>query len=174
MATRVGKNVWRIVMPYANKNDPRRIEIDFDYNNSQKGFIIVKMGQIFKPSNSKLRPGRNFVWKPELSREDLKLKLSNHVLNMAQDYPETDGYICSYCKSPFTYITNRRSAGPITMKRSKSDPAKIHNFSIDRWDPTVTYTYENIRFCCLGCNNRKSSSTPNDWQNFKEAEHATY
>ena len=161
-------------MPYANKNDSRKADREYAYNNSQRGFIITKMGQIFKPSNSKLRPGRNCVWKPEISREDLKLKLSNHVLNMAKDYPETDGYICSYCKSPFTYITNRRSAGPIVMKRSKSDPAKIHNFSIDRWDPTVTYTYENIRFCCLGCNNRKSSSTPNDWQNFKEAEHATY
>ena len=161
-------------MPYANKNNYKISESNFKYDNSQKGFIIVKMGQIFKPSNSKLRQGRNCVWKPEISREDLKLKLSNHVLNMAKDYPETDGYICSYCKSPFTYITNRRSAGPITMKRSKSDPAKIHNFSIDRWNPTITYTYENIRFCCLGCNNRKSSSTPNDWQNFKEAEHATY
>ena len=161
-------------MPYANKNNYKISESNFKYDNSQKGFIITKMGQIFKPSSFKLRPGRNCVWKPKISREDLKLKLSNHVLNMAQDYPETDGYICSYCKSPFTYITNRRSSGPITMKRSKSDPAKIHNFSIDRWDPTVTYTYENIRFCCLGCNNRKSSSTPNDWQNFKEAEHATY
>ena len=161
-------------MTYANKNNYKISESNFKYDNSQKGFIITKMGQIFKPSSFKLRPGRNCVWKPKISREDLKLKLSNHVLNMAQDYPETDGYICSYCKSPFTYITNRRSSGPITMKRSKSDPAKIHNFSIDRWDPTVTYTYENIRFCCLGCNNRKSSSTPNDWQNFKEAEHATY
>jgi len=161
-------------MPYANKNNYKISESNFKYDNSQKGFIITKMGQIFKPSSFKLRPGRNCVWKPKISREDLKLKLSNHVLNMAKDYPETDGYICSYCKSPFTYITNRRSAGPILLKRSKSDPAKIHNFSIDRWDPTVTYTYENIRFCCLGCNNRKSSSTPNDWQNFKEAEHATY
>ncbi len=114
-------------MPYANKNDPRRIEIDFDYNNSQKGFIIVKMGQIFKPSNSKLRPGRNCVWKPKISREDLKLKLSNHVLNMAKDYPETDGYICSYCKAPFTYKTNARKTGTLSGKRKKSD----------RWDNWV-------------------------------------
>ena len=161
-------------MPYANKNDSRKADREYAYNNSQRGFIITKMGQIFKPSHSKIRPGRNFVWKPELSREDLKLKLSNHVLSMAKDYPKTDGYICSYCKAPFTYKTNARKTGTLSGKRKKSDPAKIHNFSIDRWDPTVTYTYENIRFCCLGCNNRKSSSTPNDWQNFKEAKHATY
>ena len=159
-------------MPYANKN--KKIKSYFKYDNSQKGFIITKMGQIFKPSSCKPRKGRNSYWKPEISKEDLKLKLSNHVLSMAKDYPETDGYICSYCKAPFTYITNIRSTGTVIKKRSKSDPAKIHNFSIDRWDPTITYTYENIRFCCLGCNNRKSSSTPNDWQNFKEAEYAIY
>ena len=48
------------------------------------------------------------------------------------------------------------------------DPSKDKNFSIDRWDPTITYDIENIRFCCLGCNNRKSSSTPLDWKNFQE------
>jgi len=158
-------------MPYADPNDPKKSIADHKYNNSQKGFIVVKIGQIFKPSSSKLRKGRNTVWKPELTREDLKLKLSNHVLNMAQKYPETDGYICHYCKEPFTYITNPRNRGYVLKTRSKSDPAKIHNFSLDRWDPRITYTYDNIRFCCLGCNNRKNSSTPEDWNNFKEAEH---
>ena len=40
---------------------------------------------------------------------------------------------------------------------------------VDRWDPRITYTYDNIRFCCLSCNTRKNSSTPDDWDNFKEA-----
>jgi len=159
-------------MPYVDKI--KKAKNYFKYDNSKKGFIVTKMGQIFKPSSYKPRKGRNFYWKPKISKEDLKLKLSNHVLFMSKYYPETDGYICSYCKAPFTYITNLRTTGTVIKKRSKSDPAKIHNFSIDRWDPTITYTYENIRFCCLGCNNRKSSSTPDDWQNFKEAEHADF
>ena len=83
-------------MPYADPNDPKKSITDHRYNNSQKGFIVVKMGQIFKPSSSKLRKGRNTVWKPELTKEDLKLKLSNHVLKMTQKYPETDGYICHF------------------------------------------------------------------------------
>jgi len=110
-------------MPYANPDDPKKSITDHRYNNSQRGFIIVKMGQIFKPSSAKLRKGRNTVWKPELTREELKEKLSNHVLKMAQKYPETDGYICHYCKEPFTYITNFPGSTK-DKKRSKSDPAK--------------------------------------------------
>ena len=131
-------------MVYVDKNDSKVVWGDYKYNNSPKGFITIKISQIFKPSSFKFRPGRNTIWKPDCTKEDIYQKLMNYIIIMKEKYPESDGYLCNYCKKPF---------------------------SIDRWDPRITYTYDNIRFCCLGCNNRKSSSTPNDWDNFKEATH---
>ena len=157
-------------MPYQKPNDPKnlaRLSInDYRYNSSKRGFIVAKIVSIFKPSSLN-RKGRNTSWKPECTKEDVYQKLMNHVIEMKRLYPQTDGYLCTYCKAPFTYITNYRKRGKLKT-RSKLDPKKDKNFSIDRWDPNITYTYDNIRFCCLGCNSRKSSSTPVDWENFIE------
>ena len=143
---------------------------DHKYANSQRGFIVNKVVQIFKPSSFKKRSNRNNVWKPECTKEDIYQKLMNYVIIMKEKYSLNDGYLCNYCKKPFTYLTNFTNRGVGFIKsRSKYDPAKEQNFSIDRWDPRITYTYDNIRFCCLGCNIRKSHSTPDDWTNFKEA-----
>ena len=40
------------------------------------------------------------------------------------------------------------------------------NFSIDRYDSRLTYKYNNVVFCCVGCNQRKRDSNPNDWNNY--------
>ena len=40
------------------------------------------------------------------------------------------------------------------------------NFSIDRWDPRLTYEINNVIFCCVGCNEKKKNSNPDDWKNF--------
>tara|TARA_R100000541_G_scaffold5264_1_gene12729 strand:+ start:19 stop:522 length:504 start_codon:yes stop_codon:yes gene_type:complete len=155
-------------MAYKNLKDPKTIAIiamiDFKYNNSKRGFIVNKIASIFKPCNL-IRKTRNTSWPPKCTKEDVYQKLLNHMVEMKKIYPQTDGFLCTYCKAQFTYITNYRVRGDM-KKRSKSDPKKDKNFSIDRWDPNVTYTYDNIKFCCLGCNNRKSSSTPMDWENF--------
>ena len=155
-------------MAYRNPKDPKNLAIiamiDFKYNNSKRGFIISKIVHIFKPSNL-IRKTRNTSWPPKCTKEDVYQKLLNHTVEMKKIYPQTDGFLCTYCKAQFTYITNYRLRGDIKT-RSKSDPRKDKNFSIDRWDPNITYTYDNIKFCCLGCNNRKSSSTPMDWENF--------
>jgi len=44
------------------------------------------------------------------------------------------------------------------------------NFSLDRLDCTKTYKEGNIVCCCIGCNDRKGSSTPKDWRICIEAE----
>ena len=55
---------------------------------------------------------------------------------MKRLYPQTDGFLCTYCKAPFTYITNYTKRKPGQRKRrAKADPKKDKNFSIDRWDP---------------------------------------
>ena len=41
-----------------------------------------------------------------------------------------------------------------------------NNFSIDRYDPRITYKQNNIIFCCFGCNDRKHNSNPDDWKNY--------
>ena len=158
-------------MAHKNKHDKRKAYSDYIYNTSQRGFIVRKIVAIFKPSNHKLRPGRKTCWKPECTKEDVYFKLMNHLIIMKERYPTTQGYLCHYCKSPWTYKENypiHSRSGKGFRGRTKLDASKDKNFSIDRWDPTITYTYNNIRFCCLGCNNRKSSSTPLDWKNFQE------
>jgi len=153
---------------YKVKNGPNIALTDFKYMNSRRGFIVSKIGALFKPSNLN-RKNRNKSWPPVCTKEDVYQKLMNHAIEMKKRYPQTDGFLCTYCKAPFTYITNFTTRGKgIRKKRSRSDPKKDKNFSIDRWDTSITYTYENIRFCCLGCNNRKSESSPMDWENFIE------
>ena len=39
-------------------------------------------------------------------------------------------------------------------------------YSIDRWDPRLTYETHNIIFCCVSCNEKKKNSNPDDWRNF--------
>ena len=161
-------------MPYANPHDPRKLKNVNKYNNSYRGFIITKISHIFKPSKNNPQPGRNKVWVPECSREDIWQKFMNHIVRMKEKYPGTDGHICSYCKKILTYIAKKRtSIGKGHTKRGPMNPNTLSNFSMDRWDPRITYTYNNIRFCCLDCNNRKNSSTPEDWDNFKEAKNET-
>jgi len=159
-------------MAYKDPTNPRNLAkvalSDFKYHNSKRGFIVTKISQMFRPSNYN-RKGRNTSWVPECTKQDVYQKLMNHAAEMKRLYPQTDGFLCTYCKAPFTYITNYTQRKPGQRKRrAKTDPKKDKNFSVDRWDPNITYTYDNIKFCCLGCNNRKSSSTPMDWENFIE------
>ena len=155
-----------------NKNNILKEKYDYKYYNSSRGFIVNKISEIFKPSRFKKKQFRNNIWKPECNKENVYEKLMNYIIIMKEKYPLTNGYICNYCKKPFTFITNFSNRGMgVLRSRPKNDPLKAQNFSIDRWDSRITYTYDNIRFCCKSCNNRKSSSTPDDWNNFKEAQY---
>lgn len=40
------------------------------------------------------------------------------------------------------------------------------NFSVDRYDPRLTYRTDNIIFCCVSCNDKKRDSNPDDWKNY--------
>ena len=96
-------------MAYRNPKNPKNLAIiamiDFKYNNSKRGFIISKIVHIFKPSNL-IRKTRNTSWPPKCTKEDVYQKLLNHTVEMKKIYPQTDGFLCTYCKAPFTYITN--------------------------------------------------------------------
>ena len=144
---------------------------DNKYINGRRGFIVTKISDVFKPSHYRVREGRNTCWKPDCTKEDVYQKVMNYIIIMQERFSQTDGYICCYCKKPWTFFRRPITRGIGHKKRGKASPETDSNFAIDRWDSRITYEYNNIRFACLGCNNRKSSSTPDDWDNFKEATH---
>ena len=88
----------------------------------------------------------------------------NHIILMKEKFPGTDGRLCRYCEQPFTFITKMGVRGKGQNKK-RGTPI-FTNFSIDRYDPRLTYQSNNIIFCCFGCNDRKHHSTPDDWENY--------
>ena len=141
---------------------PERVaETDFRYNNSERGFIINKIGDIFKPSKGKHRKKR---WLPQMKKKEIWEDLMVHVEFMKRLYPKSDGRLCRYCHQPWTYLTRKKRSGvPTQNRRGSQHPT---NFTVDRFDAEFTYLPGNIIFCCSACNDRKHDSTPEDWKNF--------
>ena len=134
---------------------------DFIYSNQERGFVINKIGDIFKPSKAKSRKKR---WLPEMTRKDIWEDLVVHIEFMKTLYPKSDGRLCRYCHQPWTYRARMKRRGvPKPRKRGPTHPT---NFAVDRLYSTMTYRPGNIIFCCSACNDRKHDSTPRDWKNF--------
>ena len=145
-----------------NKKYPEKASLkDFIYNNQERGFVINKIGDIFKPSKAKSRKKR---WLPEMTRKDIWEDLVVHIEFMKTLYPQSDGRLCRYCLQPWTYLTRKKRPGTLTPK--KRGPSHPTNFAIDRFNAKFTYLLGNIIFCCAACNDRKRDSTPRDWKNF--------
>ena len=141
---------------------PERVaETDFRYNNSERGFIVGAITNIFKPSKGRTRKKR---WLPQITKKEIWEDLTLHIEFMKDLYPKSDGRLCRYCHKPWTYLTRRKRPG--TLKPKKRGPSHPTNFAIDRFDAEFTYLPKNIIFCCASCNDRKHDSTPNDWKNF--------
>jgi hypothetical protein len=87
----------------------------------------------------------------------------NHIINMKEKFPGTDGRICRYCEQPFTFKARRGTRGKGYQGRRGQITT---NFSIDRYDPRLTYMTDNIVFCCVSCNDKKRDSNPSDWLNY--------
>ena len=141
---------------------PERVaETDFRYNNSERGFIVNVVTNIFKPSKGKTRKKR---WRPQITKKEIWENLALHIEFMKDLYPKGDGRLCRYCHKPWTYLTRKKRPG--TLKPNTRGPQHPTNFAIDRFDAEFTYLPGNIIFCCVSCNDRKHDSTPNDWKNF--------
>ena len=132
------------------KNNPVTI---IKYNSSERGFIINAIGSLFKPSKIKRR---KLV--PLVSKQEVWEELILYVQKMKEKFPYTDGRLCEYCKKPWTYIRHKNGCIMGQGPRKKSNPVNT-NFSIDRLDNNLTYTKENIVFCCGGCNQIKNQVT---------------
>ena len=125
-----------------HSNPILRAEYEYNYGNSENGFLTIRVKDLFKPSAIKNR-GHS----PESTKEEIK----KHFY----EYVEKHGRNCFYCKEPWTYITNRYIFGKGHNPKSdkgKSRKNKIKNLSIDRFDNSKTYSVDNIVFCCVECN----------------------
>ena len=53
---------------WRQRNPERVAETDFKYNNSERGFIINAVTNIFKPSKGKTRKKR---WRPQITKKQI-------------------------------------------------------------------------------------------------------
>ena len=135
------------------KKKHNKADVIMKYNNSERGYIVNSIGCMFKPSTIKRN---NRV--PKITREQIYQKLMLHIEHMKDKFPGSDGRICEYCHKQWTYIklTNGCITGQGTRKKGKPIGS---NFSIDRLDNHLTYTENNIVFCCGNCNIIKNQVT---------------
>ena len=152
-------------MSWRQKYPERAAEADFKYSNKERGFIITKIGDIFKPSKGKTRKKR---WLPQITRQKIWEDLALHIEFMKELYPKRDGRLCRYCHESWTYRTRKKRPGALKPNTRGSQHAT--NFAIDRFDAEFTYLPGNIIFSCSACNDRKHDSTPTDWKNFLKVE----
>jgi hypothetical protein len=131
-------------MPYRDPKDPRIAENRAKFNKTEKGFIVNRIASIFKPSAMERRG-----LYPTCSKQDIWAELLLYVQKMKDKFPKTNGRICYYCFKPWTYIAHANNG----KDRENT------NFSIDRLDNSITYTKENLVFCCHKCNDAKHSIT---------------
>ncbi len=147
-------------MAYKNPNDERRVQKDFEYMNSERGYVGRAIGGKLKPS---YRTYGGHKPDPSMDKKEFWRLYMNHIINMKHKFPGSDGRICRYCEQPFTFKARRGTRGFGYQGRKGQIPT---NFSIDRWDPRLTYMASNIIFCCVNCNDKKRNSNPDDWKNF--------
>jgi hypothetical protein len=145
-------------MGYKDPHDERRVQKDFEYQNSERGYVTRCISAKFKPSYRKY--GGHF---PAIDKKEFWRLYMNHIINMKEKFPGTDGRICRYCEQPFTFKARRGTRGKGYQGRKGQIKT---NFSVDRYDPRLTYMTDNIVFCCVSCNDKKRDSNPSDWLNY--------
>ena len=151
-------------MAYKNPKDPevlkRRAEMDFAYMTTERGFIMSCIARKFKPTAKKYG---GHLAADHMDKKEFWRLYMNHIIIMKEKFPDSDGRLCRYCEQPFTFKSSMGTRGQGYRSRGTQNPT---NFSIDRFDPRLTYKQNNIIFCCFGCNDRKKNSTPDDWKNY--------
>jgi len=143
-------------------NWKKNYEYHFKYRNEERGFIIHKIAEIFKPSHQQ---DRKKPWLPEMTRPQMWEELFLHFQFMKDLYPQSEGRLCRYCHKSWTYVTPMKTWGTGKRKITRGKKS-FTNFAIDRFYNSITYRSHNIVFCCAGCNDRKHNSIPDDWKNF--------
>ena len=151
------------IQDWKKRHPEQMAEADFRYSNEERGFIVIKIGDLYKPSRIK-RKDRPKNKKPEMTKKEMWEELFLHIEFMKELYPQSDGRLCRYCHQPWTYLTRKKKRG--VGKPGKRGSTHLTNFSIDRLFSDRPYGRGRIIFCCAACNDRKHDSTPDDWKNF--------
>ena len=148
-------------MGYKNPSDLRRVQKDYEYMNTERGFVMNSITRRFKPSVIKYG---GHIADESMDKKEFWRLYMNHIIMMKEKFPDSDGRLCRYCEKPFTFKTKMgvRGKGQSHTRSTQN----YTNFSIDRFDPRLTYQSNNIIFCCFGCNDRKHNSNPDDWENY--------
>ena len=158
---------WGISVGNWQKKFPRKAErADFKYQNSERGFIVTYLSNLYKPSRIK---HRKKVWMPSITKEEMWAELYLHIQHMKELYPRSTGRLCRYCHEPWTYLVRKKQRGP--KKPNIRGTQLSTNFAIDRFNSKQTYIKGNIIFCCSECNDRKHDSRLSDWKNFLRVAH---
>lgn len=147
---------------YRKNNQDSIRRKNLNYITQEKNFIRDTFKKYYRPSYHIPKTQGTYTripWVPEITIEGFYEELILHIELMKEKFPGTDGRICRYCDKPWTYIRKGR------------DGARAHtNFSVDRFDTTITYKKGNIVFCCGKCNAAKNSSTKAMWIRFLEVD----
>ena len=121
-------------------------------------------GGIHRPSYQQRRP--HLTRKCVVDKITFYQLFMNHIISMKEKFPESDGRLCRYCEAPLTFIAYRertKRERKLRLNFAKKARAKVDtNLSVDRLNPLIDYTANNIIFCCGGCNRRKNDVTPAD------------
>tara|TARA_R100000008_G_C3565011_1_gene158590 strand:+ start:534 stop:1001 length:468 start_codon:yes stop_codon:yes gene_type:complete len=130
--------------------------------------LNVLWNHINKPSYYKARS--HTARECTLDKRDFYQLFMNHMLDMRDKFPASDGRLCRYCEHPLTFVPGyEKSKAEKKIKNAPKRPLRskiLTNISVDRLNSLLPYTYHNIVFCCVGCNQRKNACTPADLLNF--------
>jgi hypothetical protein len=118
-------------MPYKDPNDPRktdnkRLQTDFEYMNTERGFVMSSIARRFKPSVIKYG---GHIADESMDKKEFWRLYMNHIIMMKEKFPDSDGRLCRYCEKPFTFVTKMGTRGFGYQGRSTQNHS---NFSIDR------------------------------------------
>ena len=129
--------------------------------------LNILWGGIHRPSYQLKKP--NAARKCEVSKMVFYQLFMNHIISMKEKFPDSDGRLCRYCENQLTFIAYRertRREKKLRINYSTKTRDKVDtNLSVDRLNPLIDYTVNNIIFCCGGCNRRKNDVSLADAQN---------
>ena len=130
---------------------PNRVPAD-------RKLLNMLWGGIHKPSYQLKKP--NLARQCKVSKVVFYQLFMNHIIMMKEKFPDSDGRLCRYCENQLTFIPYReRTRKEKKLRINFSDQYRLKvdtNLSVDRLNPLIDYTVNNIIFCCGGCNRRKN------------------
>ena len=131
---------------------------------ADRKLLNILWGGIHRPSYQLKKP--NAARQCKVSKIVFYQLFMNHIIMMKEKFPDSDGRLCRYCENPLTFIAYRertRREKKLRINYSTKTRDKVDtNLSVDRLNPLIDYTVNNIIFCCGGCNRRKNDVSPAD------------